>query len=329
MSGSLTPSPVTGSPPPARLRRWLSALIALLVIAGSFALGTQPAHAGSEGVGYWSGGAFLGAYNTDVDGRQAYCADLAAAAPYGSTSGPERITSLDSLSRQQLAELNYVLDRWGQSGDPNITAAVALHVWSVTSAGTYNSHGMSGDDYYVARAPASERGTILANLAAMRQEAAIYAVTDPSLTLSLAMADQYAGTLTVATHPAGLAGTATLSDAVFADGSSSRTVGAGAHPITGTPADGVPSYRIGVSMSVAAAGYGAALDLYVTPGGGKQRLIAAVSGSSTGLSASAESPVIELDFQPEITTQVASRFVTEGDAFVDGLTVSVSKGSVR
>lgn len=327
MSGSLTPSPVTGSPPPARLRRWLSALIALLVIAGSFALGTQPAHAGSEGVGYWSGGAFLGAYNTDVDGRQAYCADLAAAAPYGSTSGPERITSLDSLSRQQLAELNYVLDRWGQSGDPNITAAVALHAWSVTSAGTYNSHGMSGDDYYVARAPASERGTILANLAAMRQEAAIYAVTDPSLTLSLAMADQYAGTLTVATHPAGLAGTATLSDAVFADGSSSRTVGAGAHPITGTPADGVPSYRIGVSMSVAAAGYGAALDLYVTPGGGKQRLIAAVSGSSTGLSASAESPVIELDFQPEITTQVASRFVTEGDAFVDGLTVSVSKGT--
>ncbi|MBD8054434.1 hypothetical protein ICV35_12210 [Rhodococcus ruber] len=327
MSGSLTPSPVTGSPPPARLSRWLSALIALLVIAGSFALGTQPAHAGSEGVGYWSGGAFLGAYNTDVDGRQAYCADLDAAAPYGSTSGPERITSLDSLSRQQLAELNYVMDRWGQSGDPNITAAVALHVWSVTSAGTYNSHGMSGDDYYVARAPASERGTILANLATMRQEAAVNAVTDPTLSLSLAMGDQYAGTLTVATHPAGLTGTATLTDAVFADGSSSRTIGAGAHPIMGTPADGVPAYQVGASMSIDAAGYGAALDLYVTPGGGKQRLIAAVSGSSTGLSARAESPVIELDFQPEITTQVASRFVAEGDAFVDGLTVSVSKGT--
>lgn len=325
MSGSLTPSPVTGSPPPARLRRWLSALIALLVIAGSFALGTQPAHAGSEGVGYWSGGAFLGAYNTDVDGRQAYCADLDADPPYGNTSGPEQITSLDSLSRQQLAELNYVMDRWGQSGDPNITAAVALHVWSVTSAGTYNSHGMSGDDYYVARAPASERGTILANLATMRQEAAVNAVTDPTLSLSLAMADQYAGTLTIATHPAGLTGTATLSNAVFADGSSSRTIGAGTHPITGTPADGVPSYRIGASMNIAAAGYGAALDLYVTPGA--QRLIAAVAGSSTGLSASAESPVIELDFQPEITTQVASRYIAEGDAFVDGLTVSVSKGT--
>jgi hypothetical protein len=40
-----------------------------------------------------------------------------------------------------------------------------------------------------------------------------------------------------------------------------------------------------------------------------------------------ESPVIELDFQPEITTQVASRYVAEGDAFVDGLTVTVSKGT--
>jgi len=54
-------------------------------------------------------------------------------------------------------------------------------------------------------------------------------------------------------------------------------------------------------MNIDAAGYGAALDLYTTPG--KQRLIAAVAGSSTGLSASTESPLIELDFQPEITTQ--------------------------
>ncbi len=326
MSGSLAhiTQPEAG-PTRSGVRRWLSVLLALFLLAGSLALNAPAAHAGSLGVGYDIGNGFLGAYNTDVDGRQAYCADLDADSPFAQTSGPERITSLDSLSRQQLAELNYVLDRWGQSGDPNTTAAVALFVWSIISAGTYNSHGMSGDIYYVGRAPASERGTILANLDMMRQNAAVYAVTDPSLSLSLDMADQYAGTLTVATHPAGLTGTATLSDAMFADGSSSRTLGAGAHPITGTPADGVPSYQIGASMNVAAAGYGAALDLYTTPGA--QRLIAAVAGSSTGLSASVESPVIDLDFQPEITTQVASRYVAEGDAFVDGLTVSVSKGT--
>lgn len=326
MSGSLAHIPQPqAAPPRAGVRRWLSVLLALFLLAGSFALNAPAAHAGSLGVGYDIGNGFLGAYNTDVDGRQAYCADLDAASPFGQTSGPQTITSLDSVSRQQLAELNYVMDRWGQSGDPNVTSAVALFVWSITSAGTYNSHGMSGDIYYVGRAPASERGTILANLDMMRQQAAVNAVTDPTLALSLDMADQYAGTLTVTTHPAGLTGTAALTGAVFADGSSSRTIGAGAHPITGTPADGVPSYRIGASMSIPAAGYGAAVDLYTTPGA--QRLIAAIAGSSTGLAASVESPVIELDFQPEITTQVASRYVAEGDAFVDALTVTVSKGT--
>ena len=92
MSGSLAHiTQPEAAPPRTGVRRWLSALLALLVIAGSFALGPQAAHAGSEGVGYWSDGAFLGAYNTDVDGRQAYCADLDADPPYGNTSGPERI----------------------------------------------------------------------------------------------------------------------------------------------------------------------------------------------------------------------------------------------
>ena len=207
MSGSLTHIPQPVAAPPRRgVRRWLSVLLALFLLAGSLALNAPAAHAGSLGVGYDIGLGFLGAYNTDVDGRQAYCADLDAVSPFAQTYGPETVTSLDSLSRQQLAELNYVLDRWGQSGDPNTTAAVALFVWSITSAGTYNSHGMSGDIYYVGRAPASERGTILANLDMMRQNAAVYAVTDPSLSLSLDMADQYAGTLTVATHPTGLTG---------------------------------------------------------------------------------------------------------------------------
>jgi len=78
-------------------------------------------------------------------------------------------------------------------------------------------------------------------------------------------------------------------------------------------------------MSVEAAGYGAKVDLYTT--GNAQRLVAAVTASPTGLSAQARTPVIELDFQPEITTQVSSRFVAEGDAFVDGLSVSVTKGT--
>ena len=79
-------------------------------------------------------------------------------------------------------------------------------------------------------------------------------------------------------------------------------------------------------MSVAAEGYGAEVDLY-TSGAGEQRIIASVAGAPGSLSASAQTPVIDLDFQPIITTQVASRYVDEGDAFVDELEVTVTKGT--
>ena len=315
-----------GDPPRGRvLSRLLALAVALLIALGGALAATSPAHAGSHGVGYDIGSGWLGSYSTDVDGRQAYCIDLGLAAPFGQTSGPHTIGSLDSLSRQQLAELNYVLAKWGQSGDPNITAAVALYVWSVADPGVYNSHGMSGDAYYVARAPVGARATILANLAVMRAEAPVYAVTDPSLSLSLDMADQYQGTLTVSAHPSHLQGTASLSAAVFSNGSSSRVVGAGQYGVTGTPEDGAPSYQIGASMTVNAAGYGARLDLYTT--GNAQRIIAAVAGSPGSLSASAQTPVIDLDFQPVIATQVASRYVAEGDSFVDHLEVTLTKGT--
>ncbi len=326
MSATIASPPPNQMRPPGRTwRRAASVLIAVLVAVSSLVFGALPAHAGSHGVGYDEGLGFLGAYSTDLDGRQAYCIDLGANSPFGPTSGPQTVTSLDSLSRQDLAQLNYVLYRWGQSGDPNLTSAVALFVWSVADPGVYNSHGMSGDDYYVGRAPAGARGTILGNLAVMRQEASVNAVTDPSLSVSLSMADQYAGTLTVQANPASLQGTAALAHGVFTGGGSSLTVGAGQYAVTGTPEDGAASYRIEASMSVAAAGYGAAVDLYTTPD--SQRTIAAVAGTSTGLSAQAQTPVIELDFQPEIGTQVASRFVQEGDAFADELAVTVTKGT--
>lgn len=328
----MTSATTVGSPgvgdPPARRRgaRLVATLVTLIIAIGTVLAGASPAHAGSHGVGYDIGSGWLGSYATDSDGRQAYCIDLGMNAPFSPTSGPQTITALDSLSRQELAELNYVLARWGQSGDANVTAAVALYVWSVADPGVYNSHGMSGDDYYVARAPIAARGTILANLATMRAEAPVYAVTDPSLSLSIAMADQYAGTLTVAANPSHLQGTVNLTGAVFGNGSSSRTVGAGQFGITGTPADGAPSYQIGASMNVAADGYGAKLSLY-TSGGGEQRLVASVAGTPGDLSASTQTPVIDLDFQPVIATQVASRYVAEGDAFIDQLEVTLTKGT--
>ena len=132
MSSAITVgSPGAGdSPTRRRGARLVVTLVILIIAIGTMLAGASPAHAGSHGVGYDIGEGWLGSYSTDSDGRQAYCIDLGMNAPFSPTSGPQTITSLDSLSRQQIAELNYVLARWGQSGDPNVTAAVALYVWS-------------------------------------------------------------------------------------------------------------------------------------------------------------------------------------------------------
>lgn len=304
--------------------RWLAALLVAAFVAVSALVGAPQARAGSHGVGYeTSSGYFIGAYNTDVDGRQAYCIDIGANPPFDQTSGPQTVTSLNGLSRQSLAQLNYVLGRWGESRDPDVTSAVALFVWSVADPDVYTSRG--GEAHYVQRAPVEHRPAISANLAVMRQEAAANAVADPALSLSVSMQDQYRGTLTVSATPGTLTGPAQLTGAVFDDGSSNRTLGAGTYPITGTPGDGAPSYQAGASISVDGAGLGARVDLYTTPG--SQRLLSAVTGSASGLSASAQTGTIDLDFQPQITTQVAARFVAQGAAFVDQLTVSVTKGT--
>lgn len=312
------------------LARWVAMLISGLLLALTIGIGTAPAaHAATIGPGFGSVDdvGILGSY-IGPDGTQVYCMDLGAPGPWGNTTGPVTVSDLESqsgsrLTETDLAKLNYVMAKWGQSGDPHVTAAIQLFVWSVADPVHYNQHGMSGDDYYITRAPAANRPQILANLAQMRAEANANHAVNPQVALSITMTDQYAGTLTVSASPASLSGTVTLTNAVFADGQNRRTLGTGSFPITGTPADGVPAYRIEAAASVPSSGLGARVNLYDTPG--SQRLLG--GASPMGLDAHAQSPLIELDFQPTITTQVSSRFVAEGDTFRDQVTVGVSKGT--
>jgi len=112
MSSAILPGPVGVGDPPrrSRVRTVLSVAVALLLAFSGLFVSAQPAHAGNYGVGYNIGEDWIGAYQAD-DGRQAYCIDLGADLPFSPTSGAQTVTALDSLSRQQLAELNYVLAR--------------------------------------------------------------------------------------------------------------------------------------------------------------------------------------------------------------------------
>jgi len=299
--------------------RVLAILTTLLVLLGGLLLPTPPAQAATLGVGYGNESLWLGSFSSH--GRQAYCMDLMALPPYGTTEHPELKTTLDSLSDTQLARLNYVLAVWGETSDPNIAAAVQLYVWDVADHGNYANTG--GDAHYVTRVPANQRATVLSYLATMRSEAAQNAVPNPSVSVSISMSDQYAGQLNVTTHPASLTGQVTLTNATFTNGSSTATLGSGTHAITGVPPEGAPSYQVTANMRASAVKYGAGVDLFYTPG--EQRILGAASFDA--LTARASTPDVPLDFQPVIATQVASKFVQAGDPMVDWLTVSVTKHS--
>ena len=169
-------------------------LTILLMLLGSLFFPAAPAQAATLGVGYGNQDLWLGSFSSH--GRQAYCMDLDALAPWGNTQHPELKTTLDSLSATELARLNYVLGRWGESNDPNITSAVQLYVWDIADRGNYSARG--GDGQFVTRAPGNMQATILSHLTTMRSESAANAVANPSVSMSITMTDQYQGQLKVA-----------------------------------------------------------------------------------------------------------------------------------
>lgn len=322
----IRPEPVTrGGRLRQRLRQLGSVLAATAVLATGTLIATSPANAASLGPGHGdlNTTGTVGAFIAESDGRQVYCMDAGAPAPWNTTTGPTTVTDLVSYTGQQLspttlAKLNYVLSKWGDSTNPDVTAAVQMYVWAEADPVTYHSHGMDGDSWYIGRVPASNRVTVLNNLATMRSEATANHSVNPSVDVSIAMVDQYNGTLTVALSPTVLTGNVVLTDGTFVDGTTSKALSEGTYPIVGKPAAGVPEYRISASASYSGVGLGARVNLYETPG--QQRLLA--NGSPAAVTDTAQTPWIELDFQPVIGTQVATKYVAEGDAFTDLLSVS-------
>lgn len=301
--------------------RRAAAVVIALLIGMSGLLFPTGAQAAGLGTGFGnSPTGHLGSFIAESDGRAVYCLDSTAGNPIGLyTSGPTTVTSLTeyggrALSDTELAQINYVLAKWGNSSDPRVTAAVQLVLWNIADS-TY-----AGDDHWLELVPAGDRGAVIANKNAMQSEANANATTAAELQLAISMQDQYTGTLTVSMKPSNMSGSVSLTNATFEDGSTSKAVGPGSYTILGTPSSGAPSYKVTASGAYSGAGIGARVDLYETPGA--QRLLAA--GTPGSVTAKAESPLIELDFQPVIGTQVASRYVQEGDAFVDELMVETT-----
>jgi len=68
-------------------------------------------------------------------------------------------------------------------------------------------------------------------------------LANPSVSMSISMSDQYHGQLAITANPVTASGTVTLTNATFANGSTTAAIGAGTHQIVGTPPEAAPTTR--------------------------------------------------------------------------------------
>jgi hypothetical protein len=315
-------------------RRVLSSVVTIaLALAGVVAF-APPAHAAGYGPGYDIGNGHLGAYN--VGGVNVYCLEIEKARPLGATSGPS-YQGWGALSSLDLARINMAVSTFGQSTDRRVTAAVDLYVWSVADAAEYNSHGMSGDSWFITRATGADIPTIRANLAAIRAAAAGTTVGTSgtgSATLSIQMFDSYDGQVTVTVSPASANGTLHLDGATVAGtpADTSPVTNGSIIPIRGTPLDSqTDEYSITASATFAVTNSGGFLgQIAVYTTGAAQRLAGPGGSAPASYTFSAADYVTDplaLQFEPMITTQVSDELVQPGEAMVDVLTAGLSATS--
>ncbi|WIE70247.1 hypothetical protein [Curtobacterium sp. MCLR17_054] len=328
-------------------RKWIALAAILPAMLGPLSTAVTASAVGmrpyaSMGPGYGQpgvGAGELGAFRAESDGRLVWCIDAGALSPTGGVTGaPKVVPNLSddhghTLTADELAKLNAIISRHGPSANNDQAAAIALFVWGLADPTDYNGHGMSGNAWFITRAPASARPAIRNFLAAYRAEAKTIKAAPAAgkASLSIRMGSSYDGQVTVSASPATTKGTLTLSGAHVA-GSSATTASVkngSVVKITGTPTDAQASYRITANAHfTGTGGYAGNVRLYTTPGA--QRLISAGTPGQPDFNASTfKTDPLSTVFSPVVTTKVASKFVKPGQAFVDGLTASVAKGSQK
>ncbi|PPG73885.1 hypothetical protein C5C23_14075, partial [Rathayibacter rathayi] len=309
-----------------------------LAVTSSF-LAPLSASAATHAAGYDLGDGFLGVYR-HPDGTLAYCLQIEASSPVSDTPGSSLNSDWNNLSPDQLAKLNYVLTNHGVTEDANTAAAVALYVWDVADNAVYNSHGMSGDAYYGARA-GGNYGAVIGLLNQYRAETAGITAVQPGQTAGSASLgldvdkDAGTGTVTFLTDPAGQSGTVHLTNAVFDD------TGSGDSGMTGGE---TKTFRIvpkadstfnveahsdeirvqgvsGFAGNITTWAPGQTSEQWTGSAGQK------IDNSFTIAAAGAVSDPIPNLFSPIGTTQVSTQRVEAGQDATDTVTAGVAAGS--
>lgn len=305
----------------------LASIVALLLGGVFFAPAAQ---ADTYGTGYGENNPnYMGSY-VAPDGRHVYCVDFGPPAPLGGpTTGPTTTSTFVNragvqLTPGDLAHLNYALSRWGDTSDPDVAAALQFYVWSVgDSVAWANAGGLALIDSMTGVVAPSRTAVIRALFSQITAETNAYALTDPSVSISVTMNNDDDGVLTVTTNPSGLAGQVVLTNAVFAaDGSSTALLGSGTYPLIGAAPAGVLDFDVSATITAQAWGYGGLIDYYEIPGAGLQRLVTVASHPL--LLTDEDHKPIAVQFQPTAETTLDKTVYKIGTPITDMVEVSAS-----
>lgn len=319
----------------------VSAIVAVASLGG-VAVVAPPAQAASIGVGYnYDSNSHLGSYV--VGGVYGYCIDPGAAPPLsasgdagivtGYTShGPGISQNATGLDATTLGRINYLVTTYGQTGDRNQAAAVAMAVATTANPAAYAAHTAPwGDQYYVNYMSAGNWNIVKSLAAQLRAEAAAFTPSSGNGAASMLFQvdnNNYKGTLTMtAMSQSGVPGTITLTNGVFANGTAtlSGTFSTGqVIPVTGVPPAGNAHYEISAHADFTGTG-GPAGNVHLWTTGGRQGLATPGSAAPASFSADAHDPFDRsTGFAPVVTTQATSVLVKKGSFPQDTVTFATT-----
>ncbi len=315
----------------ARFARTAAALVALVLAIGTAVMpvAAPSASAATYGPGFHHAAGFLGAYS--AGGVNMYCLEQQKASPLGSTSYAGT-WQWSTASADDNARVNWAIATYGQSSDPEWTAAVNLFVWSLMEP-TYNTHApnYNGDTYFGARVPSAQRQSVYNHLATIRGGAASItagAITGSATgTFQVSPTNNYAGTLTVSVSPTNMTGSITLTNGFFVS-TGTNTIAGVTHgavlQVRGVPTpDGEPYKISAIGNFSGPTRYGPRIAVYSTPG--QQNLAYIGDHGAPTATLSASDPLFRFsDFVPELTSAVSDQVLRPGEAFCDTFTFAAA-----
>lgn len=323
--------------PRRRVSRAAVLLLALAIVALAVLAPAGPAQAASRGSGFgtWAPVSAYGWHGSMlVGGVHTYCILPGEAAPTGTTTDRGVRTDVLGLSPTQLAGVNLLVTKYGQTADPVRAAAVSWAVKAIADrdaalhAYGYRGDSLAGAINWTFSSLAPQHNTAVQELAVAyyREAKEVRVPTAPKgeLAFTTDPADHRRGTVTVRSDAPSATGSLTLTGATFVKTGTAKltkAVPGVAYAIRTTPAAPGRAYRVSGEGRFTV-GVAAAVRHFTTPGG---QDTAGPAGGIVFTVKGKDAAPRAAGFVPAVTTEVGAPYAASGP-FVDDVTPTVLEG---